>query len=116
MQDKDLLGTWICYKIRMGSKEQLKEKNDTSQWTFRDDNTLAYEFLTNGEKKTDPMTRRWKVNYREDGPVILINEVETYKVISLENDVLILESIKGEGMRSYYANVAKYELGVDVLP
>jgi hypothetical protein len=116
MLEKDILGTWICYKIRMGSKEQVKQKNDTSQWTFREDNTLSYEFLTNDAKKTDPMTRRWKINYREDGPVILINEVETYKIISLENNVLILESIKGEGMRSYYANVAAYQLGVDVLP
>lgn len=116
MLEKDILGTWICYKIRMGSKEQLKEKNDTSQWTFREDGHLSYEFFANGQSKSDPISRQWKINYTEEGPVILINDEGTYKIISLENDVLILESIKGDGMRSYYANVAKYQLGVDQLP
>lgn len=116
MLEKDILGTWICYKMRMGSKEQLKEKNDTSKWTFKEDGTLSYEFVNGSESRPDPISRRWKVNYREDGPIILINDEETYRIIALENDVLILESIKGDGMRSYYANVAKYQLGVDQLP
>ncbi|HYH14120.1 MAG TPA: lipocalin family protein [Flavisolibacter sp.] len=113
MDNNAIIDTWIGYKMSNGEREDLKEEKDASRWTFQADGTVTYQ-LANETK--DKLQRRWKIQYSEDGPSLFINDVETYRIITLENGILILESIKGDGIRHFYANEQTYHQQRDQLP
>ena len=115
MLPKDIINTWMCYKISNGEREDLKKEDNTSEMTFQEDGKLIYRFTRDKVSSGDPIDRNWKISYRNDMPVLLINEVETYNIISLEDGVLILESIKGDGFRHYYATIATFQFKKDKL-
>jgi hypothetical protein len=116
MVNTDILDTWICYKISNGEREELKEENNAPQWTFSEDGTVTYLFKKDESSGPDKLERHWRIEQREKGAILLINEEETYRIITLEGGILILESIKGDGIRHYYANKATYEQRKDQLP
>lgn len=113
---QELAGTWICYKMSNGEREELKEEKNAPQWTFKEDGTVSYRFTNNNIHGSDKLERRWKIEHRESGPILLINEEDTYRILTLENGVLILESIKGDGFRHYYANSDTYAQNKETLP
>lgn len=115
MVNQDIINTWMCYKISNGGREELKTPENTSEMTFEEDGRLVYRFTGGNMPNNDPIDRHWKISYRNDMPVLLINDQETYNIISLGDGILVLESIKGEGFRHYYATIATYEFRKDKL-
>lgn len=96
-----------------GDREDVKDEKDASRWTFQADGTVTYQLANETRDKLD---RRWRIEYRESGPVLFINDIETYRIITLGNGILILESIKGDGIRHFYANEATYHQQRGQLP
>jgi hypothetical protein len=113
MDNNEIIDTWIGYKMSNGEREDHKEEKDASRWTFKADGTVTYQLAN---ETRDKLERHWKIEYREDGPALFINNVETYRIITLENGILILESIKGDGIRHFYANESTYHQQKDQLP
>jgi hypothetical protein len=109
MNEKDLINTWMCYKISNGEREDIKSEDNTSEMTFYEDGRLVYRFTKDNVSSGDNLDRQWKVQYKNDAAFLLINEEPTYQIISLEEGVLVLESIKGDGFRHYYATIATYQ-------
>ena len=116
MVNTDILDTWICYKISNGEREEIKEEKNAPQWTFIEDGTVTYLFTKDDASGPDKLERRWRIEHRENGAILLINDEETYRIITLEDGILILESIKGDGIRHYYANISTYQQKKDQLP
>ena len=116
MINSDILDTWICYKISNGEREEIKEEKNAPQWTFKDDGTVTYLFTNNNREGTDTLDRRWRIEHRENGAILLINDEETYRIITMEDGILILESIKGDGIRHYYATKPTYDQKKEQLP
>ena len=108
MLEKDIINTWICYKISNGEREEWKEAANTSEMTFSADGRLTYKFLKDNTATNDSRERHWKIDYKNEMPVLLIHDEETYQIISLQDGILILESIKGDGFRHYYADTATF--------
>jgi len=115
MIEKDLINTWMCYKISNGEREDLKQEENTSEMTFYEDSRLVYRFTKDNVSSGDSLDRHWKIEYKNDVPFLLINDEPTYQIISLENGVLILESIKGDGFRHYYATIATFQFKKETL-
>ncbi len=115
MLQKDIINTWMCYKISNGERADWRSEDNTSEMTFQEDGKLIYRFTRDNESSGDSINRNWKISYREDFPVLLINDIETYNIISLEDGVLVLESIKGDGFRHYYATIATFQFKKDKL-
>jgi hypothetical protein len=110
MVNNDILDTWICYKISNGEREELKEEKNAPQWTFKEEGTVTYLFPNNANREgTDTLERRWRIEHRENGAILLINDEETYRIINMEEGILILESIKGDGIRHFYATKDRYQ-------
>jgi len=108
MLEKDIINTWLCYKISNGEREELKNESNTSEMTFREDGRLTYKFMGEDVERHDALERNWKIEYRNDLPALLINGEDTDHSISLADGILILESIKGDGFRHYYADRATF--------
>jgi len=113
MDNNAIIDTWIGYKMSNGDREDVKEEKDASRWTFKADGTVTYQLANETRDKLD---RRWRIEYRESGPVLFINDIETYRIITLGNGILILESIKGDGIRHFYANDTTYHQQRELLP
>jgi hypothetical protein len=113
MDNNAIIDTWIGYKMSNGEREELKEEKNASQWTFKADGTVTYQLA---DETKDKLERRWKIEYRESGAILLINDIETYRIITLEQGILVLESISGDGIRHYYANDEAYHQRADQLP
>jgi hypothetical protein len=99
----------MCYKISNGGREELKNETNTSEMTFQPDGKLLYRFTKDNVSSSDSINRKWSISYKNDTPVLLINDEETYNIISLQDGVLVLESIKGDGFRHYYATISTYQ-------
>lgn len=113
MDNNAIIDTWIGYKMSNGEREDVKEEKDASRWTFQADGTVTYQLAN---ETRDKLERRWRIEYRESGPVLFINDIETYRIITLGNGILILESIKGDGIRHFYANENTYHQQRELLP
>jgi hypothetical protein len=109
MVEQDIINTWMCYKISNGDREDLKKEDNTSEMTFYEDGRLTYRFTKDNVSSSDSLDRHWKIEYKNDQPLLLISEEPTYNIISLDEGVLILESIKGDGFRHHYATIATYQ-------
>ncbi|HVG41291.1 MAG TPA: hypothetical protein VM888_06745 [Chitinophagaceae bacterium] len=107
--EKEIINTWMCYKISNGEREDIKKEDNTSEMTFHEDGRLVYRFTKDNISSGDNLDRHWKINIKNDVPFLLINEEPTYQIISLQDGILILESIKGDGFRHHYATIATYE-------
>jgi hypothetical protein len=109
MEEKDIINTWMCYKISNGGREELKSEENTSEMTFHEDGRLVYRFTNDNVSSSDTLNRHWKITNKNDTFYMLINEEPTYQIISLSEGMLILESIKGDGLRHHYATIATYQ-------
>mgnify|MGYP003296299712 CR=1 FL=1 len=96
MEEKDLINTWMCYKISNGEREDLKQEDNTSEMTFYEDGRLVYRFTKDNISSSDHQNRHWKIEKKNDTLFLLINEEPTYQVISLQDGMLVLESIKNK--------------------
>lgn len=65
------------------------------KYHFARDGRFHYSVHEGTETKTDSRKRKWDVAYNESGePVITVNKESCYKLLRLEDDLLVLQVIK----------------------
>lgn len=65
------------------------------KYHFARDGRFHYSVHEGTETKTDSRKRKWDVDYSDGGqPVITVNKELCYKILKLEDDLLVLQVVK----------------------
>jgi hypothetical protein len=91
---EELYGLWISFLMELDGRRVPTDER-YYKYHFARDGRFYYSVHEGKETKTDSRKQKWSVGYNEEGePVITVNKELCYKIVKLEDDLLVLQVVK----------------------
>lgn len=94
---EELYGLWITFLMELDGRRVPTDER-YYKYHFARDGSFHYSVHEGAETKTDSRKRKWDLAYPEDGggPVVAVNKELCYKILRLDEDLLVLQVEKNK--------------------